>query len=155
MRVTFSMPSPPRGAGSGDDHLAHEPRLLLRDHLGDHAAHREPEQVDLIEAEGPDEGHGVPRHLLDRRRRRPAGGTDTAVIERDHPTLGGNAVHDPGVPVVQHSSQVREEDHWHPRARAELTVGELHAAGVDGLRRRGLPRRVQSRTRRCLDRRHC
>src|SRR5215216_1875460 len=38
-------------------------RLLLRDHLGDHAAHREPEQVDLIEADGTDERHGVPGHL--------------------------------------------------------------------------------------------
>jgi hypothetical protein len=50
-----------RGAGSGDDHLAHELRLLLRDHLGDHAAHREPEQVDLIQAEGTDEADGVAR----------------------------------------------------------------------------------------------
>ena len=144
----------PRGAGSGDDHLAHEPRLLLRDHLGDHAAHREPEQVDLIEAEGTDEGHGVARHLLDGRRRGPAGGADTAVVEGDDPMLGGDAVHDSGVPVVQDCGQVGEEDHRHPRARAELTVGELHAAGVDGLRRRGLPRRVQSRTRGCVDRRH-
>ena len=144
-----------RGAGSGEDHLAHELRLLLRDHLGDHAAHREPEQVDLIEAEGADEGDGVARHLLDRRRRGPAGGADTAVVEGDDPMLGGDAVHDSGVPVVQDRGQVGEEDHRHPAARAELTVGELHAAGVDGLRRRGLPRRVQSRTRRCLDRRHC
>ena len=72
------MPSPPGGAGSGEDHLAHELRLLLRDHLGDHAAHREPEQVDLVEAEGTDEGDGVARHLLDRRRRGPAGGTDAS-----------------------------------------------------------------------------
>src|SRR5215216_1548020 len=83
-----------RGAGSGDDHLAHQLRLLLRDHLGDHAAHREPEQVDPIEAKGTDEADGVAGHLLDRRRRGPAGGTDTAVVERDHSMLGGDAVHD-------------------------------------------------------------
>src|ERR687898_756890 len=41
----------PRRASSGEDHLAHQLRLLLRDHLGDHAAHGEPEQVDLLEAE--------------------------------------------------------------------------------------------------------
>ena len=46
------------------------------------------------------------------------------------------------VPVVQDRGQVGEEDHRHPAARTELTVGELHAAGVDGVRRRGLPRRV-------------
>jgi hypothetical protein len=144
----------PGRAGSGDDHLAHELRLLVRDHLGDHAAHGEPEQVDLIEAEGPDEGHGVARHLLDRLRRGPAGGADTAIVEGDDPMLGSDAVQDSGVPVVQDCGQVGEEDDRHARARAELTVGELHAAGGDGLRRRGLPRRVQSCIRRCLDRRH-
>jgi hypothetical protein len=89
-----------RRAGSGDDHLAHELRLLLRNHLGDHAAHGQPEEVDVIEAEGADEGDGVPRHLLDGRRRRPAGGTDTSVVEGDDPMLGGDTVHDSGVPVV-------------------------------------------------------
>jgi hypothetical protein len=99
MRVTFSMPSP-RRAGSGDDHLAHQLGLLLRDHLGDHAAHGKSEQVDLIEVQGADEGYGVPGHLLDGPRRGPAGGTDTSVVEGDHPTLGGDTVHDPGIPVV-------------------------------------------------------
>src|SRR6059058_6009873 len=60
-RITYLDPA--RG------HLAHELRLFLRDHLGDHAAHGEPEEVDLIEAERTDEADGVPRHLLDGRRR--------------------------------------------------------------------------------------
>ena len=132
-----------RGAGSGEDHLAHEPRLLLRDHLGDHAAHREPEQVDLIEAEGADEGHRVVRHLLDGRWGGSTGSADTSVVEGDDPTPRGDAVHDWGIPVVQDRGQVSEEDHRHARVRAELTVGEPHATGVDGLRRRVLPRRVQ------------
>ena len=55
--------------------------------------------------------------------------------------VGGDAVHDSGVPVVQDGGQVSEEDHRHLRARAELTVGELHTAGLDGVRRRSLPRR--------------
>src|SRR5918993_4995237 len=100
MRVTLSMPSP-RGAGSGDDHRAHELRLSLRNYLGDHAAQGEPEQVDLSEAEGADEGDGVPCHLLDGRRRGPTGGTDTSVVEDYDPMLGGDTIHDPGVPVVQ------------------------------------------------------
>src|SRR5215207_8174593 len=45
----------PGRASSGEDHLAHQLRLLLGDDLGDHAAHGEPEQVDLIQAEGTDE----------------------------------------------------------------------------------------------------
>jgi hypothetical protein len=56
--------------------------------------------------------------------------------------LGGDAVHDSGVPVVEDRGQVGEEDHRHPGVRAELTVGELHTAGVDGVRWRVLPRRV-------------
>ena len=143
-----------RRAGSGEDHLAHELRLLLRDDLGDHAAHGEPEEVDLIEAEGTDEGDGVPRHLLDGRRRGPAGGTDTSVVEGDDPMLRGDAVDDSGVPVVQDRCQVGEEDHRHPRARAELTVGELHPADVDRVRRRVPPRGFKSRLRGLLELRH-
>jgi hypothetical protein len=48
MRVTLSIPSPPAGPVSGEDNLAHQLRLLPRNHLGDHAAHGEPEEVDLI-----------------------------------------------------------------------------------------------------------
>ena len=132
----------PRRASSGEDHLAHELRLLLGDHLGDHAAHGEPEQVDLIQAEGTDEGDGVAGHLLDGRRRGPAGGTDTSVVEGDDPMLGGDAVHDSGVPVVQDGGQVGEEDHRHAGGWAELSVGEGHAAGVDGLGGCVVPRRV-------------
>src|SRR5215203_6228189 len=127
------MPSPPRRASSGEDHLAHEPRLLLRDYLEGHAAHREPEQVDLIQAEGTNEGDGVARHLLDGRRRGPTGGTDTSVVEGDDPMLGSDAVHDSGVPVVQDGGQVGEEEDRHAGGWAELSVGELYAADVDGL----------------------
>ena len=104
--------------------------------------------------DGVDEGDGVPGHLLDGRRRRPAGGTDTSVVKGDHPMLGGDAVHDSGVPVVQDRGQVGEEDYWHPPARAELTVGELHAAGVDGLGGCVGPRRVHCGTLGRLDLAH-
>ena len=50
MRVGLVDAFAPRRTGSGEDHLAHELRLLVRDELGDHAAHGEPEQVDLVEA---------------------------------------------------------------------------------------------------------
>jgi len=80
IRVTFVMPSPPAGPVP-EDQLADELRFVRGDHLGDHAAHREAEEVDLIEAEGTYEADRVPGHLFDGRRRGPAGGTDTAVIE--------------------------------------------------------------------------
>src|SRR5207248_503244 len=83
-----------------------------------------------------DEGHGVPRHLLDGRRRGPTGGTDTEVVEGDDPMPRSDAVHDSGVPVVQDCRQAGEEDHRHPPARAELPVHEARSADIDGLGRR-------------------
>ena len=53
-------------SGAGEDELADELRLVLRDHLRDEAAQREAEQIDLIEPERPDEGDGVARHRGDR-----------------------------------------------------------------------------------------
>jgi len=108
--------------GAGEDHLADQARFVVRDQLGDHAAHREPEQVNLFEAEGPDERERVGRHQLDRVRRATSRGTDTAVVERDHPMLGGDAVHDPRVPVVQHCGQVGQEHHADAGLRAELAA---------------------------------
>ena len=54
---------------------------------------------------------------------------------------GGDAVDDPGVPVVQHRGQVGEEDHRDPGRGAELAVGESHPAGGDGAGRCVLVRR--------------
>ena len=60
--------------------------------------------------------------------------------------LRGDAVHDSGVPVVQDGGQVGEEDHRHAGGWAELSVGEGHAAGVDGLGGCVGPRRVHCST---------
>src|SRR5206468_8010223 len=54
--------------GAGEHELAHELRLVLRDHLRDEAAQREAEQVDLIEAQRADDADGVARHRGDGRR---------------------------------------------------------------------------------------
>src|SRR2546427_7676254 len=66
-----------------EDQPADELRFVLHDHLGDHAAHGEGEEVNLVETQRPDEGNGVLRHRLDLdcpapgarrcRRSRPAG----------------------------------------------------------------------------------
>ena len=62
----------------------------------------------------------------------PLGGADAAVVEGDDPVLGGDAVDDPRVPVVEDRGQVGEEDHRHAGRRAELAVGEVDAPGGDG-----------------------
>ena len=131
IRVTWSMPSPPAGSGAGEDELAHELRLLLRDHLRDEAAEREAEEIDLIEPQRADEGDGVPRHRGNGRGRRPLRSADAAVVEGDHPVVGGDAVDDPRIPVVQDRTQVVQEDHRHARVRPEPAVGESRSADVD------------------------
>ena len=98
-------------AGAGQDHAADEFGCLQRDHLGDAAAEREAEQVDLFEAHGADEGDRVGAHLLDGGRHRPAGGADTAVVEGDHAVVRGDAVDDARVPVVEDRGQVVQEHH--------------------------------------------
>ena len=98
------------GSGAGKDQLADELGFVLDDHLGDHAAHGEAEQVDLGQAQRPDEGDRVGRHRLDGLRRRAGGGTDAPVVERDDPVFRGEAVDDPGVPVVEDRGQVSHQD---------------------------------------------
>ena len=127
------------GAGAGEDDLADELRLVGGDQLGDHAAHREAEEVDLLEPQRPDEGDRVVRHRVDRVGGGAARGADAPVVEGDDPVLRGDAVDDSGVPVVQDGGQVGEEDHRDAGRRAELAVGEVDAvdrdrAGWSGLR---------------------
>lgn len=57
-------------ARPGEDDASNELRLFLCNHLRDHAAEGEPDEVDLFEAERSDECDCVPRHRLDRVRRR-------------------------------------------------------------------------------------
>ena len=84
------------GSGAGEDQLADELGFVLDDHLGDHAAHGEAQQVDLGQAQRPDEGDRVFRHRLNALRHRAGGGADAPVVERDDPVFRGEAVDDPG-----------------------------------------------------------
>ncbi len=113
------------GPRAREDQLADELRFVLSDHLGDHAAHGEAEEVDLVQTQRPDEGDGVLRHRLDGVRRRAGGSTDAPVVERDDPVFRGDTVDDPRVPVVEDRGQVGEEDHRDAGLRAELPVGEI------------------------------
>src|SRR5207237_4614829 len=82
---------------ASENQLADEPGFLQRDGLGNHAAQGKGENVDLVEAERPDERDGVLGHRFDRVGDRAAGGADAAVVERDHAVLLGDAVDDPRV----------------------------------------------------------
>ena len=105
------IPDAAGGTGAGEDDLADELRFVRGDQLGDHAAHREAQQVDLLGDRGADEGDRVLRHRLDGVGRGTARGADAPVVEGDDPVLRGDAVGDSGVPVVQDGGQMGEEDH--------------------------------------------
>ena len=119
--------------GAGQDQLADELGLLQRDHLRDHAAHREAEDVDLLEAQGPDERDRVTRHGLDGVRGLAGRGADAAVVEGDHVVPGGDAVDDSRVPVVKDGGEVADQDYGDAAARAQLAVGEVDTACRDRL----------------------
>ena len=49
--------------------------------------------------------------------------------------MGGDAIDDARIPVVQHRAQVIEKDHRHAGYGAELAIREGRAGDVDGLAR--------------------
>jgi hypothetical protein len=84
-----------------------------RDLLGDEAAQGEADDVDLHEAEGVEQGHGVPGHLGDRPRGRAAGCADAGVVEGHDMAAGGQRVDQRGVPIVEVAAEVLEQDQRH------------------------------------------
>ena len=59
-------------------------------------------------------------HLLDGVWHRAAGRADTAVVERDDAVVGGDAVDDPRVPVVEDRGQVVQEHHRNAVSRCRV-----------------------------------
>ena len=99
----------------GEDHPSDQLGLLQGDHLGDSAAEGEPEEIDLFQAHGADEGDGIGAHLLDRAGNLRAAPADTAVVERNHSVVFGDAVHDARIPVIEDGGQMVAEHHRNPR----------------------------------------
>jgi hypothetical protein len=122
--------------GAGQEELANGLRLLPHQLLRDKAAEGQPQKIDLIEAQRPNESDGINGHRGYRGRRLPLGSAHAAVVESDHPVPGGETVDDPGIPVVQGPGHVVEKDHRNALSRAELPVREFGSIDVDGSRRR-------------------
>ena len=122
--------------GPGQDEPADQVGVLDDQVLGDHAAHREGEDVDLVESERRDELVGVVGGLFDGVGNLSGRGADAALVEGDDVPVLRDGVDDAGVPVVQGRGEVDEEDDGDAALRAQLPVGVGRAADGDGAGRR-------------------
>ena len=110
------------------------------DLLGDISAHREAEQIDVLEAESVDQRGGVPGHLGDGLRRGAGAQSDAGVVGEDHLTVGGEVIGDRRVVVVEVAHEVLQQHDRRADRVAEAPVGETDSVGVDELGRRGVVR---------------
>ena len=113
------------GPGSGEDDLADKLGVFRCDDLGHESAHREPEQINLLEPERLNERDCVVGHLGDRTRGRSLRCADASVIEGNHSVLGGEAIHDRGSQLSNTAARwlrkmigvpvrgPRSRDEWH------------------------------------------
>ncbi len=118
--------------GPGQHEPADQVGVLDDQVLGDHAAHREGEDVDLVVAERGDELVGVVGGLFDGVGNLSGRGADTTLVEGDDVPVLRDGVDDAGVPVVQGRGEVDEEDDGDAALRAKLPVGVGGAADGDG-----------------------
>jgi hypothetical protein len=125
------MPVHPRrslGCGRGEDEPAHQRRPGERHFLGDEAADRKAEQVDLVEAQRGHEVDRVTAHLGEGARCRTRRAPDADVVEGDDPVASGERVDQGRVPVVEVPAEVLQQ-HERNGALADVTVGVLNAVG--------------------------
>ena len=104
-----------------------------RDLLRDEPADREPEEVDLVEAERGDERDHVPGRVRDGRSELAARGADARVVDQDDLALGCERVGERWIPVVQVAAEVLQHHERQVGRAPEAAVGELHACGLDEL----------------------
>lgn len=110
---------------SGEDDTLHEVRGLADDLLGDHAAHRQPEQVHPGQSEGTDHGDRVSGHVFEPVTHAPRGCAHSSVAEQNHPPLFGQGVNELRVPAIKVCTEVGETNQRDTAVvGAELAVDE-------------------------------
>ena len=110
---------------AGEHEATDQSRAQEHELLGDVAAEREPEQVDLLDPEGVDEGERVASHRGDVLRDDAGGTANTAVVEEDHLSILRQAVDERWVPAVEVPPEMLEH---HQRRGGRLRIAE---AAVD------------------------
>ena len=109
--------------------------VVQRQLLCDHAAERKPDDIELVQSEGIVERQGMPRHRQDGFGRFAPGTSDPGIVKEDDVVIGGEAVGDQGIPVVQVSAKVVHEDEREPTRLSPTPVGEASIVHVNKPRR--------------------
>jgi hypothetical protein len=115
-------------SGADEDELADQPSVLGRDLLGDAAAEGKAQQVDFGEAEQVDERDRVPGHRRDIVGRLARRAADPCVVEGNHRAIGGQGIHDGGIPRIDVAREMLQQNQRRPGRRAETAIGEADAA---------------------------
>jgi hypothetical protein len=103
------------------DQPSHDGRPGQGNLLRDEAADGEPQQVNLAEFHGGDEGDGVAGHLLHAVRCCPGGAADSGVVERDDTPGRCQRVDQRGIPVVEVPAEVLEKTSGTPLASGRVS----------------------------------
>src|SRR5216683_659750 len=118
-------------SGTDEDQLADQPTVLGGDLLSDATAKGKAEQIHFGEAEQVDKGNRVSGHRWDIVGRLAARTADPGVIESDHRAIGGQGVHDGGIPRVDVAREMLQRNQRRSGRRAKLAIGEADAAALD------------------------
>ena len=124
---------------AGEHEATDQARAQEHELLGDVAAEREAQQIDLLQAEGVDERERVASHGGDVLRDDARRAANTAVVDEDDLSILRQAVDERRVPVVEVPPEVLEH---HQRGRGRLRIAE---AAVDERHVSDLEREVLGR----------
>lgn len=105
--------------------------MLGSDLLGDEAAERKAQQIDLGEAKQADEVDRVSRHRRDIVGRLTGRAPDTGVVEGDDRTISSKCVDDGGIPRVNISREMLQEHQRRSGRGAEAAIGEADSSTFD------------------------
>src|ERR1700691_5252703 len=108
--------------------------MFGRQYLGDHAAERVSEQIDLGKVKRCNEARGIPCHLTYVIRSRAARLANADVVEDDDRAVLGESIHHRRVPGVHGPREMLQADQWYSDARTQPAVGKTYAGSLDELR---------------------
>src|SRR5260370_775508 len=114
-------------AGADQHQAPDQLRGRQRDLLGDEAADRAAEHIDLLQCQRLDEGNGVGAHLLERGRHLARSVATAPAVAQDHLPRRRKAVGHPRIPMVDRPGEVLVENERHAARFAEPTIGESDA----------------------------